>query len=594
MNSRGRQAALPPHDHTRPRPLASNGLLVHHYNNRGQVKDYDFAMLPVSPPLQRSLAALFASRCVPETWAAHKTSQSYWRLLVRFTRFLADQPETVSDLDDLSSAIIRRWRNSMPLNDKRPFTEVTLLLHDDPRMQIGPVADELVRRIRPAESATQSYSRDELHHIKVAARRTFRTALTRIERNAEHLQRWQQGVFADNTPDWLIGQALSVLADTGSMPEYRMRNSRTKNGARVLAKKYRGPLGGTTAQATWQRLFLCRTEATALAILLMCEYAWNLSVIDSLAVPKASPDPGHDGRPTYRVVLEKPHRVVLEKPRRGVGRYHESRNLTDHGGASPGRLITHALRATQFARAVVDQLVPGTDRLIVWRTGNRGWETVHGDRHQPVGPFRFGVSSFDAATWAHGEGFTGSPFLRGRRTVIALNRREPTQHSEETYERRYTLVDKRVQQEAVEVIAAGAEDALGRANKAVLVAELRDTPDPGDVETATADCADPSSSIFSDSPENGCTASFLMCLACPNAHVHPGHHSRLAHLHEALTNLRSVLPPTIWRGDWAQHHARLDDLKTRLGQPAWTRALSQVTDADRSLVDNLLQGALDA
>ena len=75
--------------------------------------------------------------------------------------------------------------------------------------------------------------------------------------------------------------------------------------------------------------------------------------------------------------------------------------------------------------------------------------------------------------------------------MITLNRREPTQHSEDTYERQYTLVDKRVQQEAVEVIAAGAEEALGRANKAVLVADLRDTPDPGDVETATADCADP-------------------------------------------------------------------------------------------------------
>jgi hypothetical protein len=586
VTGRGHEAALPPHDHTRPRPLAFDGLLVQHRNNAGQVKDYDFATLPVAQPPQQSLAALFASRCVPETWATHATSQGYWRLLVRFTRFLAEQPETVSDLDDLSTAIVRRWRKSMPLTDKRPFTEVALLLREDPRLQSGPVADELVRRIRSPKSTTQSYSRDELHLIKVAARRTFRTALTRIEHNADHLQRWRQGVFADNTPDWLIGHALSVLAETGSMPEYRMSNPRTKDGFGLLVKKYRGPLGGTTAEATWQRLFLSRMEATALAVLLMIEYGWNLSVIDRLKVPKASPDTGHDGRPTYR--------VVLEKPRRGPGRHHESRNLTDDGAASPGRLITHGLRATRFGRGVVEQLAPGTDRLIVWRTGNRGWEKVHGDRHQPVGPFRFGVSSFDAATWARSEGFTGSPFLRGRRTVIALNRREPTQHFGETYERKYTLVDKRVQHEAVEVIAAGAEDALGRANKAVLVADLRDIPDPGDVETATADCADPSFSPFSHSPENGCTASFLMCLACPNAHVHPGHHSRLAHLHEALTNLRSVLPPTIWRRDWAEHHARLQDLKTRLGEPTWARALSQVTGNDRGLIDNLLQGALDA
>ncbi|MBZ4534098.1 hypothetical protein [Mycobacterium avium] len=586
MSTRGREAALPRHDHTRPRRLAFDGLLVQHRNNAGQVKDYDFATLPVAQPLQQSLAALFASRCVPETWAAHTTSQGYWRLLVRFTRFLAEQPETVIDLDDLSTAIVRRWRNSMALTDKRPFTDVALLLRGDPRLQSGPIADELVRRIRSPKSTTQSYSRNELQDIKAAARRTFRTALTRIEHNADHLQRWRQGGFADNTPDWLIGHALSVLAETGSMPEYRMSNPKTKDGFGLLVKKYRGPLGGTTAEATWQRLFLSRMETTAMAVLLMIEYGWNLSVIDGLKVPRASPDAGHDGRPTYR--------VMLEKPRRGPGRHHESRNLTDDSATSPGRLITHALRATRFGRAVVEQLAPGTDRLIVWRTGNRGWETVHSDRHQPVGPFRFGVSSFDAATWAKSEGFTGSPFLRGRRTVIALNRREPTQHSEETYERNYTLVDKHVQQEAVEVIAAGAEDALCRANKAVLIADLRDTADPGDVETATADCADPSSSPFSHLPENGCTASFLMCLACPNAHIHPGHHSRLAHLHEALTNLQSVLPPRIWRRDWAQHHARLQDVKTRLGEPTWTAALSQVTDTDRGLIDNLLHGALDA
>ncbi len=85
----------------------------------------------MAQPLQQSLAALFASRCVPETWATHTTSQACWRLLVRFTRFLAEQPETVADLDDLSTAIVRRWRNSLPLNDKRPFTEVALLLRED-------------------------------------------------------------------------------------------------------------------------------------------------------------------------------------------------------------------------------------------------------------------------------------------------------------------------------------------------------------------------------------------------------------------------------------------------------------------------------
>jgi len=150
-----------------------------------------------------------------------------------------------------------------------------------------------------------------------------------------------------------------------------------------------------------------------------------------------------------------------------------------------------------------------------------------------------------------------------------------------------------VQADAVEVIASGAQDALSRAEKTVLVAGLREGPVAGDVETVTADCADPNSSPFTASPEGGCTASFLMCLACPNAHVHPGHHSRLSHLHHALTNLRSVLSPEVWRRDWADHYARLQDLKTRLGEPVWTRARSQLSDTDRGLVDDLLHGVLD-
>lgn len=76
---------------------------------------------------------------------------------------------------------------------------------------------------------------------------------------------------------------------------------------------------------TWQRLFLSRMEAIALGVLLMAEYGWNLSVIDQAEVPRASPDPGEDGHPTYR--------IPLEKARRGAGRQYETRNVTDDGAA---------------------------------------------------------------------------------------------------------------------------------------------------------------------------------------------------------------------------------------------------------------------
>jgi hypothetical protein len=315
----------------------------------------------------------------------------------------------------------------------------------------------------------------------------------------------------------------------------------------------------------------------------MAEFGWNLSVIDNLKVPLASPDQGEDGHPTYR--------IELEKRRRGPGRHHETRNVTDYGADSPGRLITQALEVTRFARAIVEEIAPGTNRLIVWRARFTGSPHVDLDRPAPVGPFHLGVHSANGRAWAKAEGLGGSPFRRGRRTVIALDRREPGQHSQGTHDRYYVLPDHRVQARAVEVIAAGAEDAAGCARKAVMVAQLRGQAVPGDVETATADCCAYHDSPF-PLPDGSCGASFLICLACPNARVHPGHHPRLAHLNEALGNLHSILPPAEWAANWRDAHDRLEDLRERLGDGLWARALARVTDADRELVSHLLTGTL--
>jgi hypothetical protein len=125
----------------------------------------------------------------------------------------------------------------------------------------------------------------------------------------------------------------------------------------------------------------------------------------------------------------------------------------------------------------------------------------------------------------------------------------------------------------------------------VLAAELREGADPADQPTATADCHDYDNSPY-PGPGGGCGASFLMCLACPNARIHPAHHSRLAHLHHALDNLRSALEPGQWQRQWEDGHARLDHLKGQLGTAVWTRALADVTDTDRDLIALLLNGDL--
>ncbi|MGW2540827.1 hypothetical protein ACWC5I_08120 [Kitasatospora sp. NPDC001574] len=78
-----------------------------------------------------------------------------------------------------------------------------------------------------------------------------------------------------------------------------------------------------------------------------------------------------------------------------------------------------------------------------------------------------------------------------------------------------------------------------------------------------------------------------------NARIHPGHHPRLAHLHQALDNARPVLPASVWAEGWSDAHARLEDLRRQVGGPAWRHALAGVTEADRTLIGHLLSGDLD-
>ncbi|MFE0723701.1 hypothetical protein [Streptomyces rochei] len=170
-----------------------------------------------------------------------------------------------------------------------------------------------------------------------------------------------------------------------------------------------------------------------------------------------------------------------------------------------------------------------------------------------------------------------------------LHRREPGQDTQDTHDRVYVLPEPQIREAAVPVIAAGALDAVASARRTVFAARLADQPQEGDRPTATAHCTDYEHSPFGPSGRS-CAASFLLCTACPNARVTPAHHPRLAYLHQALTALRGVLDAAVWEADWAEAHARLADLRARLGEPVWKAALGTVTGEDRATITQLLQG----
>jgi hypothetical protein len=574
VTGQGHRAARPPADYRVEPALAAQGLMVTVVNHEGHAATFDFTNLPAPETMQRSLAAAFAAQS--RGWTSLRSANSYWIKLVIFTRFLAEFERPPQDLDEVTAAMFKRWRakNIGSNVGRTTLNAVRALLHRDPRLQVGAAAEELARRVPAPEPSKQSYEDAERDRVRLAARRQFRTALLRIRTNTSLLERWRSGELPAGGREERIGQILDYLARTGDVP-------RGGGSSGVIYARNRKLLGGQGVELTWGRLFLTRLELTALAVLFTDRFGWNLSVFDRMPTPTTTPSAGEKRSVTYH--------VQVEKRRRGGGHWFDTENITDSGSGSAGRLITEALEATAHARRLAVTLAPGVDLLMTARTGRVGKDHLELDRPRPAGPLSFGVSSDDAKRWVRHHGLDGSPFQRTRRTTVV--REGPLQHTRGTHESVYVLPDKRVQRASFEVIEAGAQEALEQARDIVFKGHLDAEPDARHQQTATADCADENNSPW-PAPAGGCGADFLLCLACPNAHVHPGHYPRLAHLHQHLHSLRSALPDRHWNPRWREHLLRLEDLRGKVGAPVWTAALAQVTADDRTLISLLLEGHL--
>jgi hypothetical protein len=194
---------------------------------------------------------------------------------------------------------------------------------------------------------------------------------------------------------------------------------------------------------------------------------------------------------------------------------------------------------------------------------------------------------------------------------MVLLRREPAQNSPETHESVYVLPDPATAATAAATISEGLTAAVthAQATLAIRVAFGADTDaltaladDPatahaiarGELDTATVACTD-----FHHSPHQPaglpCTASFLLCLACPNAVATRRHLPRLVHLHRAVQELRATLTPAVWDLDWREHFHRVDALLSEHTTDAErVAARRNVSDSDRELIDDLLRRGFDA
>ena len=553
-------------------------MIVVHVSEKGDQRAlYDFSRLPVPAALQRSLAALFARQAGPAgPWRSIASSREAWRLLGSFARWLSALEAPPGDIDQISPAIWNQWRVSRASNvlGDRQIGKVGALLRLDSRLPAD-TREATLKRVARRAATESAYTPEQFERIRQAAAASFRAAWQRVSDNRRHLEAWRVGQFTEDTRDWLLGHVLDHLARTGDVPVY----IRESDGTRQISGPVMAVLGGSRSEFTWQRLYLNVTEVVSLAALMVISYGWNSTPVSELAVPEVLPGTAPGEPVTYRVELEK-------RRRRQPHRY-ETRNLADWGPNAPGRLITRAIEATSPARDLLAAHGAPATRLLAWHVAT---PLLVADRTALI---RLGFADAEIRKWRIATGEPELNLRRLRRTVTVLHRREPAQHSQDVHDSVYVLRDPAAREQAAPVIVDGIADAVAHAQAVVEARISRDDRD-SQADTATANCEDYTHSPFSPhgSP---CRASFLLCLACPNAVITPRHLPRLAYLHQALDALRAVLPAGTWDHDWREHHARLAHLKDSAFTPAeWTDALHAVSGADRAVIDALLRRGFDS
>ena len=90
-----------------------------------------------------------------------------------------------------------------------------------------------------------------------------------------------------------------------------------------------------------------------------------------------------------------------------------------------------------------------------------------------------------------------------------------------------------------------------------------------------------------------CTASFLLCLSCPNARATPAHLPVQVLTADMLAARREQMTPLDWAQRFADPATRLGDLLARYTSAAIGDARQAATAADRDLVERFLRRELD-
>ena len=587
-------AVLPGASYRRPRLADLDALTVRAVGEGGiDNGTYRFDDLGEPTPLLRSLVAGFAVATAPGgRWRRRDSVRTGSDVLRRLYRYLRGRARPVERVEDITPVIWAAWRSDMRLRSRWPglINSSRALLHDVEGIPDDTLVEMRRRHRKPKDRLSGAYAPDEFAAIQRAAWATVDAATERIRGARNELAAFRDALASGLPVDGVLarrGVFLDHLARTGEPPEDRPSAV------------------GLSGARSWHALFLTLDEVFALRVLFASVHGYNAATIDTQTATHRRPDGDSGGHEIST--------VDIEKARRAGPSRHGTENLVARAPRSPGGLYRLAVALTEPARVALAALGHPTDRLLIGRSHRIAQGLV-------LDP-QFGAVS---RHWAGEAGLldpSGAVLrvsLQRLRLTEQVVHDKPQGHTQRVHDEIYVLREPRARRAAIPVILAGLGDAVDHARATVAmrrwstadVDAARMNPESaaqslgvptekvlrlvsGALDTALGGCLD-----FEHSPMSGggsCRASFLLCLACPNAIATPRHLPRLVCLRDALVNVASAVTPKVWTTDYADHFARLDDLLSGHSTPEeLAAAAARVTAADRDLVTSLLRRDLDA
>ncbi|WP_410628201.1 hypothetical protein [Amycolatopsis sp. cmx-8-4] len=552
--------------------------------------------------LRREAVAGFARMCSSTgTWVRYTTCEKYGNLLKRFLAFMGGLDDPPVRVAEITPGMWSQWLLSGESAGEDSCSAVRRILVKTEALAPDTQAAAAAARARRTRVSKQveAYTLAEFKLIRATARRAADQIERRIDAGLTLLARYRAGELTAASADGHLGALLDQVARTDDLD--RGDGGRLTKRAALACKKVPGGYGSVL-----EMLFPSGLEVGALAVLLICEEGWNLSVLETMNIP--------DFRPDGAVGDVEIHRAATLKHRRPAGSKHASNTLVDLGEGSAGHALRQVVTITTEARACMQRLGSPTPRLLVGRRVN---SPGPGRAHWVVGTTKNSIEDW-SETLALESPLGGQlkvSAVRLRRTHQALFG-GPRQNTQRTHEDVYLLRNATVRADSGEVIAAGLQNAVDHAAATVKMRLLQSSPHPdqdelaaladqaglpvegvhqlvnGDLDTATGACRDFEHSPFT--PAGPCSASFLLCFACDNGLAATRHLPRITYLHDALSALRSVVGPAVWATDWATHYSRVTDLLNSLATAAERAALrGQLTDRDRDIIDQVLDRRLD-